>query len=127
MNTHTESNMFHDPDMLSAHKYLLQLTTTMVELANRGEWPALIDEEIHYLLAIEELQQQSDPGTLNREQQQQRSDMVETILEHSLTIQRLLVARRDSLGQLIEQTRCKQNMDRAYLSQGYGEPGDLLC
>lgn len=115
-----------DARLMACYETLLSLSGKMLDLATRGEWEALIEEEGRYLMAVDQLQQQQEPAGLSREQQQRRAAMVELILEQSLEVQRHLVARRDLLGRLIGVAGVKKAVDRAYLSEGKGEPGDLL-
>ena len=86
----------------------------MLDCVRRQDWDALMDEEAHYLVDVEQLSSREQDTALDPSQRARKAELLERILERDLEIRRCLVARRDELAGLIGTSRRKRDLRRSY-------------
>ena len=100
--------------VLLAYEALLARSGRMLDCVRRQDWDALMDEEAHYLVDVEQLSSREQDTALDPSQRARKAELLERILEHDLEIRRCLVARRDELAGLIGTSRRKRDLRRSY-------------
>lgn len=100
--------------VLLAYEALLARSGRMLDCVRRHEWDALVEEEAHYLVDVEQLSSREQGSVLDPAQRTRKAQLLERILERDLEIRRCLVARREELAGLIGTTRRKRDLRRSY-------------
>ena len=110
----TQRQALSPEQVLLAYEALLARSGRMLDCVRRQDWEALVDEEAHYLVDVEQLSSREQDTALDPDQQARKAGLLERILERDLEIRRCLVARRDELAGLIGTTRRKRDLWRSY-------------
>ena len=100
--------------VLLAYEALLARSGRMLDCVRRHDWDALMEEEAHYLVDVEQLPSREQDTALDASQRARKAELLERILERDLEIRRCLVARRDELAGLIGTTKRKRDLRRSY-------------
>ena len=103
--------------LIEAYAKLLICVTKMHELANAEQWAELIEQRTHYVMSVEALRKHDEETVLDDDGRRQKTELLESILEHDVEIRRRLVARRDELGKLIGVSQRQRSLHRAYAPQ----------
>lgn len=104
--------------VLLAYEALLARSGRMLDCVRRQDWDALMEEEAHYLVDVEQLSNRERDTHLDTTQQARKALLLEGILERDLEIRRCLVARREELAGLIGTSKRKRDLRRSYGPQG---------
>lgn len=100
--------------VLLAYEALLARSGRMLDCVRRQDWDALMEEEAHYLVDVEQLSNRERDTHLDTPQQARKALLLEGILECDLEIRRCLVARREELAGLIGTSKRKRDLRRSY-------------
>lgn len=100
--------------VLLAYEALLARSGRMLDCVRRHDWEALVEEESHYLVDVEQLSDRESDTVLDTGQQTRKAMLLERILERDLEIRRCLVARREELAGLIGSSKRKRDLRRSY-------------
>lgn len=101
-------------DVLLVYESLLAATQSMLGLAREGAWDALLDGESDYLVEVEALARMEAAVKLDESQQARKAELLEGVLHNDLQIRKLLINRRDELGEKISVNQRKRDLNRAY-------------
>jgi len=113
--------------LLEKYKTLLSRTQRMLALARDADWAALIDQESHYVVQVEQLIQLDAELQLDTDGRDRKARLLEQILENDLEIRQHLMERREELGNLIGATQRQRNLRRTYgvVEQATATPADM--
>lgn len=104
-----------NPPLMAQYESLLTRTHRMLGHAERGEWQALIDEEVAYCGDMERIRELESGAHLNSEQLWHKATLRERILKHSTTLRELLRYRREVLGNRIQESEARSTKIDQYL------------
>lgn len=100
--------------LIASYELLLQQSKSMLELARRGDWVALLQEKSCGLIDAESLRQLEARVSLGQQEQLRKVELLEQILALDAEIRTHLLARRDELGRLILNSRRQHELNRTY-------------
>jgi flagellar protein FliT len=100
--------------VLLAYEALVARSGRMLDCVRRQDWEALVEEEAHYLVDVEQLSSREQETVLDPAQSARKAHLLERILERDLEIRRCLLARRDELAGLIGTSKRKRDLRRSY-------------
>ncbi|QQE90557.1 flagellar protein FliT [Azotobacter chroococcum] len=100
--------------LIASYELLLQQSKSMLELARRGDWAALLQEKSCGLVDAESLRQLEARVSLGQQEQLRKVELLEQILALDAEIHTHLLARRDELGRLILNSRRQHELNRTY-------------
>ena len=100
--------------VLLAYEALLARSGRMLDHVRHHDWDALVEEEAHYLVDVEQLSSREQDTVLDAPQRARKAQLLERILERDLEIRRCLVARREELAALIGTSKRKRDLRRSY-------------
>ncbi|MFB8828972.1 flagellar protein FliT [Azotobacter sp. CWF10] len=106
--------MDRDQQLIESYELLLQQSKSMLELARRGDWIALLEEKSCGLIDAERLRQLEAEVSLGRREQLRKIELLEQILALDTEIRTHLLTRRDELGRLILNSRRQRELNRTY-------------
>lgn len=90
------------------------LSQSLLDLAQRGEWDLLLEQEVTYLQAIEMVMDtQTTPG-MTRSIQDMIAGYIKQTLDNEQQLKDLLRIRLDELSGLIGQSSRQQSLNNAY-------------
>ncbi|GAB3460179.1 hypothetical protein GCM10027398_01150 [Azotobacter salinestris] len=100
--------------LIESYELLLQQSKSMLELARRGDWTALLEEKSCGLIDAERLRQLEAEVSLGHREQLRKIELLEQILALDAEIRTHLLTRRDELGRLILNSRRQRELNRTY-------------
>lgn len=103
-------------EVVAAYKRLLSFSAEMLMHAREDDWTKLIDSEVAYVREVERLQQHELDAMLTEQQQQQKLQLLETLLKQDQEIRERLTQRRSELEKMLSAASKKRKVDNAYLS-----------
>lgn len=117
--------------VIEAYERLRQQAARMRELAQAGDWDALLDSQADYLRQVDRLRRLDVDVALDVDGMTRKGELLEAILDDDLQVRQQLMARRDELGELLTASRRQRQMHRAYgrqaasaLEHGGVDPSD---
>ncbi|RUO23215.1 hypothetical protein CWE08_00750 [Aliidiomarina iranensis] len=103
-------------DVISAYERLIEFSSTMLEHAREDDWTKLIESEVAYVGEVERLQKHELDATLTEQQQEQKLNLLEILLNQDKEIRMRLTQRRTELEKMLSSASKKRKVDNAYLS-----------
>lgn len=90
------------------------LSQSLLDLAQRGEWDHLLEQEVTYLQAIEMVMDTQTPPGMTRSIQDMIAGYIKQTLDNEQQLKDLLRVRLDELSGLIGQSSRQQSLNNAY-------------
>lgn len=90
------------------------LSHSLLELAQRGEWNLLLDQEVNYLKSIETVVEAQTPPDLTRNVQDMAAVYIKQTIENEQKLKILLKQRLNELSGLIGQSSRQQSLNHTY-------------
>ena len=90
------------------------LSQSLLELAQRGEWDLLLEQEVSYLQSIETVVETQTPPGITRSVQELIAGYIKQTLDNEQRLKVLLQQRLDELSNLIGQSTRQQSLNHAY-------------
>lgn len=90
------------------------LSQSLLELAQRGEWDLLLDQEVVYLQSIEAVMGSETPQGLTKSVQNLVAEYLKQTLVNEEQLKVLLQQRLDELSTLIGQSSRQQSLNHTY-------------
>ena len=90
------------------------LSQSLLELAQRGEWDLLLEQEVTYLQSIEAVVETQTPPGMTRSIQDIVASYIKQTLDNEELLKGLLRQRLDELSGLIGQSTRQQSLNNAY-------------
>ncbi|MDU5729751.1 MAG: flagellar protein FliT [Citrobacter freundii] len=98
----------------------------LLELAQRGEWDLLLEQEVTYLQSIEVVMEEQTPPGITRSIQDLVAGYIKQTLDNEQLLKTLLQQRLDELSNLIGQSTRQKTLNNAYgLPYSRGRPNDF--
>ncbi|MDU1062148.1 MAG: flagella biosynthesis regulatory protein FliT [Leclercia adecarboxylata] len=101
-------------EFLNRWQRIALLSQSLLELAQRGEWNLLLEQEVIYLKSIETVAEAQTPPGLTRSIQDMVAAYIKQTLDNEQQLKLLLKHRLDELSGLIGQTSRQQSLNNAY-------------
>ncbi len=102
-------------EFLNRWQRIALLSQSLLELAQRGEWNLLLEQEVIYLQSIETVAEAQTPPGLTRSIQDMVAAYIKQTLDNEQQLKLLLKHRLDELRGLIGQTSRQQSLNNAYV------------
>ncbi|TQI81066.1 flagellar protein FliT [Serratia fonticola] len=106
--------MEHQQQILSTYQQIHSLSSQMIVLAQAGQWDALIEMEVSYLLAVEKTAQFAEFSEHSLALQEILRNKLQQILSNETELKRLLQQRMDELKLLIDQSTRQNIVNSTY-------------
>ena len=90
------------------------LSHSLLELAQRGEWDLLLEQEVSYLQSIEVVMEEQTPSGITRSVQDLIAGYIKQTLDNEQLLKALLQQRLDELSTLIGQSTRQKTLNNAY-------------
>lgn len=90
------------------------LSHSQLELAQRGEWDLLLEQEVTYLQSIEVVMEEQTPPGITRSIQDLVAGYIKQTLDNEQLLKTLLQQRLDELSNLIGQSTRQKTLNNAY-------------
>ncbi|MDN8599070.1 flagella biosynthesis regulatory protein FliT [Citrobacter enshiensis] len=90
------------------------LSQSLLELAQRGEWDLLLEQEVSYLQSIETVVETQTPPGITRSVQELIAGYIKQTLDNEQRLKVLLQQRLDELSNLIGQSTRQQSLNHTY-------------
>ncbi|ENF6421684.1 flagella biosynthesis regulatory protein FliT [Salmonella enterica] len=90
------------------------LSQSLLELAQRGEWELLLQQEVSYLQSIETVMEKQTPPGITRSIQDMVAGYIKQTLDNEQRLKGLLQKRLDELSGLIGQSTRQKSLNNAY-------------
>ncbi|CBG88762.1 flagella biosynthesis regulatory protein FliT [Citrobacter rodentium] len=90
------------------------LSQSLLELAQRGEWDLLLEQEVTYLQSIEAVMEEQTPTSITRSIQDRVAGYIKQTLDNEQVLKSLLQQRLDELSSLIGQSTRQKTLNNAY-------------
>ena len=90
------------------------LSQSLLELAQRGEWDLLLEQEVTYLQSIEAVVETQTPPGMTRSIQDLVASHIKQTLDNEQLLKTLLQQRLDELSNLIGQSTRQKTLNNAY-------------
>ncbi|TNV22995.1 flagella biosynthesis regulatory protein FliT [Buttiauxella sp. B2] len=101
-------------ELISRWQNVVLLSQSLLELAQRGEWDLLLEQEVAYLQGIEILNTNPIPPETAKSVQDMLQQNLEQILANEQALKNLLQQRLDELSALIGQSSRQQTLNHTY-------------
>lgn len=101
-------------ELISRWQRVALLSQSLLELAQRGEWDLLLEQEVTYLQTIEAVMNTQTPQGLQQNIQDLVAGYLKQTLENETLLKQLLQARLNELSSLIGQSSRQQNLNHTY-------------
>ena len=101
-------------EFLNRWQRIALLSQSLLELAQRGEWNLLLEQEVIYLQSIETVAEAQTPPGLTRSIQDMVAAYIKQTLDNEQQLKLLLKQRLDELSGLIGQSSRQQSLNNAY-------------
>lgn len=90
------------------------LSQSLLELAQRGAWDLLLQQEVTYLQSIEAVMEEQTPTGITRSVQERVTGYIRQTLDNEQILKSLLQQRLDELSGLISQSTRQKTLNNAY-------------
>ncbi|HED2610207.1 TPA: flagella biosynthesis regulatory protein FliT [Citrobacter koseri] len=90
------------------------LSQSLLELAQRGEWDLLLEQEVTYLQSIETVMETQTPPGITQSLQDMVAGYIKQTLDNEQLLRSLLQERLDELSNLIGQSARQKSLNNAY-------------
>ena len=90
------------------------LSHSLLDLAQRGEWDLLLEQEVTYLQCIEVVMEEQTPPGITRSIQDLVAGYIKQTLDNEQLLKTLLQQRLDELSNLIGQSTRQKTLNNAY-------------
>ncbi|HAT3903200.1 TPA: flagella biosynthesis regulatory protein FliT [Citrobacter koseri] len=90
------------------------LSQSLLELAQRGEWDLLLEQEVTYLQSIETVMETQTPPGITQSLQDMIAGYIKQTLDNEQLLRSLLQERLDELSNLIGQSARQKSLNNAY-------------
>lgn len=101
-------------EFISRWQRIMLLSQSLLELAQRGEWELLLEQEVNYLQSIENVAISQTPPDITRNIQDMVASYIRQTLENENALKVLLQQRLSELSKLIGQSTRQQTLNNAY-------------
>lgn len=101
-------------EFINRWQQIALLSQSLLELAQRGEWDLLLDQEVVYLQSIEAVMGSETPQGLPKNVQSLVAGYLKQTLENEEQLKVLLKHRLDELSSLIGQSSRQQSLNHTY-------------
>ncbi|MBA8502125.1 flagella biosynthesis regulatory protein FliT [Escherichia fergusonii] len=101
-------------EFISRWQRVALLSQSLLELAERGEWNLLLEQEVTYLQGIEAVMQSQTPPKMAPGIQEMITGYISQALNNEQKIKGLLQLRLDELSGLIGQSTRQKSINHAY-------------
>lgn len=101
-------------EFISRWQRIMLLSQSLLELAQRGEWELLLEQEVNYLQSIETVAISQTPPDITRNIQDMVASYIRQTLENENALKILLQQRLSELSKLIGQSTRQQTLNNAY-------------
>ncbi|MCK2185113.1 flagellar protein FliT [Halomonas getboli] len=100
--------------VIDGYQDLLARSERMLALAREADWPALVEHEAGYVQQVGRIAELDAQHALTEDERRRKAELLEPILENDMEVRRLLVQRRDELGELIGTAQRRRDLQQAY-------------
>lgn len=90
------------------------LSQSLLELAQRGEWDLLLEQEVTYLQSIETVMETQTPPGITQSLQDRVAGYIKQTLDNEQLLRELLQNRLNELSNLIGQSTRQKSLNNAY-------------
>lgn len=101
-------------ELISRWQRVALLSQSLLELAQRGEWDLLLEQEVTYLQSIEAVMKTQTPQEMQQSIQDLVASYLKQTLENEALLKQLLGQRLDELSLLISQSTRQQSLNNTY-------------
>ncbi|WP_318367721.1 flagella biosynthesis regulatory protein FliT [Enterobacter sp.] len=101
-------------ELVSRWQRVALLSQSLLELAQRGEWDLLLEQEVTYLQTIEAVMKTQTPQGLQQSVQDLVADYLKQTLDNEVLLKQLLQQRLNELSGLISQSTRQQSLNSTY-------------
>lgn len=101
-------------ELISRWQRVVLLSQSLLELAQRGEWDLLLEQEVTYLQSIEAVMKTQTPQEMQQSIQDLVASYLKQTLENEALLKQLLGRRLDELSLLISQSTRQQSLNNTY-------------
>lgn len=103
-----------DVELISRWQRVALLSKSLLELAQRGEWDLLLEQEMAYLQSIEAIMKTQTPQGLSQSVQELLARYLQQTLDNEVALKKLLQIRLDELSAMISQSSRQQSLNNTY-------------
>ncbi|POT59435.1 flagella biosynthesis regulatory protein FliT [Citrobacter amalonaticus] len=103
-----------DVEFINRWQRIALLSQSLLELAQRGEWDLLLEQEVTYLQSIETVMEAQTPQGITRSVQDLVAGYIKQTLDNEQILKGLLQQRLDELSHLIGQSTRQKSLNNAY-------------
>lgn len=101
-------------ELINRWQRVALLSQSLLELAQRGEWDLLLEQEVTYLQSIEAVMKTQTPQEMQQSIQDLVASYLKQTLENEALLKQLLGRRLDELILLISQSTRQQSLNNTY-------------
>ncbi|QMI05550.1 flagella biosynthesis regulatory protein FliT [Citrobacter sp. RHB25-C09] len=101
-------------EFINRWQHIARLSQSLLELAQRGEWDHLLEQEVTYLQSIEAVVETQTPPGITRSIQDIVAGYIKETLDNEVLLKVLLQQRLDELSSLIGQSSRQQTINNTY-------------
>lgn len=101
-------------EFINRWQHIALLSHSLLELAQRGEWDLLLEQEVTYLQSIEVVMEEQTPPGITRSIQDLVAGYIKQTLDNEQLLKTLLQQRLDELSNLIGQSTRQKTLNNAY-------------
>lgn len=101
-------------ELVSRWQRVALLSQSLLELAQRGEWDLLLEQEVTYLQTIEAVMKTQTPQGLQQSVQDLVAGYLKQTLDNEVLLKQLLQQRLNELSGLISQSTRQQSLNSTY-------------
>lgn len=101
-------------ELINRWQQVVLLSQSLLELAQRGEWDLLLEQEVTYLQCIEAVMKTQTPQGLQKSVQDLLAGYVKQVLDNEVLLKQLLQERLNELSSLIGQSTRQQTLNNTY-------------
>jgi len=101
-------------ELVSRCQRVALLSQSLLELAQRGEWDLLLEQEVTYLQTIEAVMKTQTPQGLQQSVQDLVAGYLKQTLDNEVLLKQLLQQRLNELSGLISQSTRQQSLNSTY-------------
>lgn len=102
------------PLILKDYQQLLALSKKILNLAVNGQWDTLVEQEIIYVQAVEELTNVTIPDDIDSVLRLNFRQILQEIIDNEAQIKKLLQKRMDELSSLMGQSLKQRSINTTY-------------
>lgn len=101
-------------EFINRWQHIAQLSQSLLELAQRGEWDHLLEQEVTYLQSLEAVVEAQTPPDITRSIQDIVAGYIKQTMENEVRLKILLQQRLDELSDLIGKSSRQQSINNTY-------------